>query len=146
MMLAAKGHSQTDGSYAYRCGKCQGTGRYAGQVCDWCYAGDFKAVREKLRAGVRGQQYYSLLKEFLRIAGKPLVTEARAFGRLSPVDVGYLSLRYGLNLKATWEWLEECEVVASGTYEDCIERGLKVKDIYARARETYPEIEIWEDE
>lgn len=144
MMLAAKGRSQTDGSYAYCCGKCQGTGHYAGQVCDWCYAGDFKAVREKLHSGVRGQQYYSLLKEFLRIAGKPLVTEARAFDRLSPLDVGYLSLRYGLNLKATWEWLIECQVIYYTDYERFIKLGIKVAYLYAQTREKYPEIEVWE--
>lgn len=106
-MLAAKGKSCPDGTYLYKCGKCKGNN----PNCDWCFAGNFNKVRAALKEGRRGQTYYSLLKEFLRIAGKPMVAMANDLKSLKAADIGYISLHFGLNFKATWEWLEECHVI-----------------------------------
>ena len=140
-MLAAKGKSSPDGTYLYACGKCAGRN----PQCDWCFGGDFNKVRSALKGeylGItpRGQMYYSLLKEFLRIAGKPMVETAHQMKPLKAADIGYISLYFGLNFKATWEWLQECYVLKY-PYSRV---GFKVSEAYELAREKYGEIAEWQ--
>lgn len=140
-MLAAKGKSSRDGTYIYTCGKCGGKNPH----CNWCFGGDFNQIRSALKGeymGVtpRGQTYYSLLKEFLRIAGKPMVEMARGMEQFTPVEVGYISLHFGLNFKATWEWLNECG--CAKPYHKVAK--LKVSDIYAATHERYGDIKEWQ--
>jgi len=140
-MQCAKGVSSTDGTYIYTCGKCNGYGLYRGDVCDWCYNLDTTRIIEEIKKGARGQRYYSLLKAFLSVNGKAIVDEHRRIkcenGKVVVVDIGYISLKFGLNLKATWEWLEETQCVYSGTYNHFTESKLKVSDVYKAAREKY---------
>lgn len=134
-MLAAKGRSSLDGTYIYKCGKCNGMN----PNCDWCFGGDFNRIRAALKEGRQGQTYYSLLKEFLRIAGKPMVEMARGMERFTPIEVGYISLHFGLNFKATWEWLNECRCCQP--YRKVAH--IKVSDIYAATRERYGDVSEW---
>lgn len=131
----AKGKSLEDGTYIYTCGKCGG----GSATCDWCYGGDFIKVRDALKQGRRGQTYYSLLKEFLRIAGKAMVSEFAALPKHTPVSVGYIALRFGLNYKATWEWLSEC--YQCKPYRDPKEYGWKVADVYEAVRKEFTVVE-----
>jgi hypothetical protein len=141
MLLAAQGTRLEDGTYVYTCGKCHG--RSTGEQCDWCYGGDLDRIVEEMQKGARGQRYYSLLKRHLAITGKQIVDEWKQMkaeqGSLKVPDIGYLSLKYRLNFKATWEWLEENFLVkiSYGEFED---GPLKVRDVYAAAREKYPEL------
>lgn len=140
-MLCAKGERLEDGTYLYKCGKCNGYGLYHGDVCDWCYNLDTARIVEEMKKGARGQRYYSLLKAFLSVNGKVVVDEFKRIksseGKVTPVDIGYISLKFGLNFKATWEWLGECQCVCSGTYNHFIESKIKVADVYAAARAKY---------
>jgi hypothetical protein len=81
---------------------------------------------------LRGKAYYDHLKVLLGIVGSSLAAEARLTEALTPVTVGILALRYGLNYKACCEWLEECRILPAGTY-DRIADGLKIKDILTEA-------------
>jgi hypothetical protein len=139
-MLAAKGKTLDDGTYVYKCGKCYGRGKYHGETCDWCYALDIQRIVEEMKKGARGQRYYSLLKAFLSVNGKAMVEECHRIAqeqqKVTPVDIGYLSLKFGLNFKATWEWLEETHCLRT-TYHLFEDSGKKVRDVYALAREKY---------
>jgi hypothetical protein len=129
-----KGVTHDDGTYEYTCG-CG----FKDSNCAYCYGGDLARCQEAIKTA-RGQIYYGLLKTILSHVGKTLKDEVRAFkasGKFTPIDMGYLSLKYGLNFKATSEWLEECGAVKAGSYEMIQRGGLKVKDIYAAAREKY---------
>lgn len=116
-----KGQTQPDGTYIYTCNACNGTGVVNDEVCHWCYALNTSIIAEKMSSGVRGQQYYALLKAFISVNGKEMVEEAKAFksknGKITPHDLLYISLRFKLNWKATVEWLEETYTIPSGTYE-----------------------------
>jgi hypothetical protein len=131
-----------DGSYVYICGRCSGVGYWRGRLCTDCYNLDLAPIRAEL-AGARGQRYYALLKAFLSLIGKDMVDEAKRVkvecGHITPPDVGYISLAFGLNFKATWEWLEETCVIRTSwsAFEDS---GLKVRDVYRVAREHHPGI------
>lgn len=139
-MQAAKGQTLDDGTYVYKCGKCYGRGMYHGEACDWCYNLDVSRILEEMKKGARGQRYYSLLKAFLSVNGKAIVDEFQRIkdeqGAFYPVDIGYLSLKFGLNFKATWEWLEETYCLRT-TYHLFEDSGRKVRDVYASAREKY---------
>lgn len=145
MKPVAKGQSYPDGTYVYTCGTCNGAG-FVGDNhdCPDCYGLNVEKIVEQIQKGARGQRYYGLLKAFLSVRGKEIVSgfwtiKARD-GKVTPVDIGYLSLKYGLNLKATWEWLEECRCVHSGMYEHFGSSGIKVRDVYEAAREKYPDL------
>lgn len=143
--MVAKGKTLEDGTYLYTCGHCNGTGRVGDTVCNWCYALDTDAVLAAMREGARGQRYYGLLKAYLSVKGKEIVDEARRIrherGSFTPVELGYLHVMFGLNFKATVEWLEETGVIRSGIYEAFTNSGYKVRDFVAKAKERYPELE-----
>ena len=140
-MRCATGTTMPDGSYVYTCGRCHGTGRWRGETCTDCYGLELERIRAALKAGARGQRYYALLKAFLSLQGKDMVDEVKRIktdtGHITPPDVGYISLAFGLNFKATWEWLEETRVIRTSwsAFEDS---RLKVRDVYRMAREHHP--------
>jgi hypothetical protein len=139
-LKAAKGETLSDGTYVYKCGKCNGFGMVHGHACDWCYGLDIPRIVDEMKKGARGQRYYSLLKAFLSVNGKAMVDECHRIAqeqqKVTPVDIGYLSLKFGLNFKATWEWLEETRCLRT-TYHLFTDSGHKVRDVYDKAREKY---------
>lgn len=135
-----KGHVTPDKTYIYTCHNCGGKN----PDCPYCYALNTKRIIEEMQKGAKGQRYYALLKAFLSVEGKAIYDAAAKIradnGKALIYDVGYLSLRFGLNFKATCEWLNECGFMRSGMYELAMQH-LKVKDIYAEARKMWPELE-----
>jgi hypothetical protein len=118
--------------YCYKCHNCDGTQA----ECVYCYALDTQRIKQEIKTA-RGQRYYALLKAFLSVEGeaicKKLLWIKKSRGRVLLFDVGYLSLLFGLNFKATCEWLEEANLVTSGIYELAM-KHLTVKEIYEEAR------------
>lgn len=143
MIYAAKGKTQPDGTYLFTCGTCGGKAHTDKSIeCAWCYGGDVARIATELKTA-RGQRYYGLLKSFLRERGKAMVDELRRLqaerdGTITPVEVGYVSLKFNLNFKATWEWLHETHCIRYA-YED-LDFKYTVKRVYAAARERYPEL------
>lgn len=137
MTTINKGHLTEDKAYIYTCHNCAGQN----PDCPYCYGLNTERILAEMKKGAQGQRYYALLKAFLSVQGQAMVQKARDIqqaqgGKLLVYDIGYLSLHFGLNLKATWEWLSEAGVVASGSYEFALGH-LKVRDIYALARRKY---------
>lgn len=145
----AQGETLPDGTYIWECNKCEGN-----PDCDWCYGLDANRIIEEMNKGARGQRYYALLKAFLSVHGKGMVDFANTLrennGKMSPAALGAVSLKFGLNFKATCEWLEETRVIRTGAYvhimgsrwrqPDGSSKKIAVKDIYAAARERWPEL------
>jgi hypothetical protein len=137
----ATGTKMLDCSYRYACASCAGTGKRGEQICQDCYGLDIERITLALKTA-RGYRYYALLKAWLSVRGKEMADEAKRVkekGALSPIDVGYISLRFDLNLKATSKWLGECRVIPAGAYEYFM-HGHTVHEVYAAAREKYPEL------
>lgn len=135
-MEVAKGKTLADGTYLFTCGACGGNNA----DCAWCYGGDIKRIAAELKTA-RGQRYYGLLKSFLKVNGKPMVDAWKAMkarGSVTPVEIAYLSLKYDLNFKATWEWLHETGCLQRD-YDD-VRRSFKVAEAYEAARQAYPEL------
>jgi hypothetical protein len=136
---AAKGSTAPDGTYTYTCG-CG----FEIPTCPYCYGGDLDKCRAAIKTA-RGQIYYGLLKTILSHVGKQIVDEIKRLrqrqGGIAPVDIGYVSLKFGLNYKATCEWLEETGCIRPGTHERITEmRDYSVRFIYEKAREKFPEL------
>lgn len=134
MTMLRKGYFEPDGTYRYTCG-CG----YRDGNCPFCYGGNLDKCRVAIKTA-RGQIYYGLLKTILGHIGKAIVDDARTIhretGKLTGVDIAWISLNRDLNYKATFEWLEEVGVVYTGTYERV--RGQKsVAELYRMAREKY---------
>lgn len=135
--MLRKGTTAPDGTYTYKCGCC-----FEIPSCPYCYGGDLSKCQEAIKTA-RGQIYYGLLKTILSHVGKQMVDETNALrqsqdGTLSAVDLGYISLKFGLNYKATVEWLEETRCVKAGTHWRIT--GMKdysVKHIYDEARKKF---------
>lgn len=89
-------------------------------------------LTEKLKV-TRGKGYYTVLKAILAQVGPQIAADARAIkaesGKLTVFNVGCLAVKYDLNLKATFEWLEESRVLPAGTYDRLKERGLKAREV-----------------
>lgn len=83
----------------------------------------------------------TLIERKLKAMDREFV-ENKLLGRR--IDIGYLALRYQLPLKTTWLWLEECNHVWAGSYDEFRLRKLRVADLYKRVKETYTVIEQWE--
>ena len=86
----------------------------------------------------RGKRYYDLLRQVLADIGPAIVADFDRFraetGTVTPVNLGQIVLRHGLNFKATCEWLEEVTDLPTGTYERLKLDGLKVRDVLDAAR------------
>lgn len=151
-MAVAKGRSFPDGTYEYICGTCRGIGQVGtSTLCPDCLALDADQIAEAMSKGVQGQRYYALLKAFLSIKGKAIVEEAKRLGnergKLVLFDLGYISLKFGLNFRATVEWLEETRCIRTGTYTTFTEaknaatgKKWRVKDVYEAVLEKHPEL------
>lgn len=97
----------------------------------------------KLRPLARGKEYYTELNAILSKEGDALKRDfegarARKQGRVTPRDVCFLALKYKLNLKATFDFLEDEGYLAYGTYAMLKERGLRSM---AALREVWDEIQ-----
>jgi hypothetical protein len=146
-MLVAKGITQPDGTYLWQCNKCN----ERNPDCDWCYGLNTSRIIEEMNKGARGQRYYALLKAFLSVSGKAMVDCAHSThepdGKMSPVGVGFVALKFGLNFKATCEWLEETHCIRAGAYDyimsgnltqvDGTKKRVQVRDIYDAVREKF---------
>lgn len=94
-------------------------------------------LTEKLRH-TRGKGYYTVLKAILADIGPQLAADAVAIlaesgGKMTVYDIGCLAVKYDLNLKATFEWLEESRVIPAGTYDRLKDRGLKAREVLTLA-------------
>jgi hypothetical protein len=135
----AQGKTMDDGTYIWECNKCEGNNNPA---CDWCYGLNTERIIEEMQKGARGQRYYALLKAFLSVQGKAMVDYAKSLdNKLRVVDLGQISLKFGLNFKATVEWLEETRVIRSGSYDRFKRSGLKVTDVMEATRQEYPVVQ-----
>lgn len=87
----------------------------------------------------RGARYYDLLRQVLADIGPALVADFNRFkadtGKVTLCNLGQLVLRYGLNFKATVEYLEDEHLLSGGMYESLKGRGVKVRDVLDAARE-----------
>lgn len=139
MSYLRKGQLQPDKSYRYTCGKCNDKGMCGAVVCDWCYGLDTVQLCEQITMA-RGERYYGLLKALLSVIGKEMHDYTRGLISITPVDIAHVHLKFNLNMKATWEWLEETSAVYSGTYQQFVDLRLKVKDLEAKAIEKYKQV------
>lgn len=134
MNMLMKGKSFPDGTYKYICG-CG----FKDSNCAWCRGGDLKRCQDAIKTS-RGSVYYGLLKTILSHVGKALVGEFKSIDqtqqKVAAIDIGWLAFRYGLNLKATCEYLEETGCLRTGTYERVLhnKEKLKVRDIIEAGR------------
>lgn len=87
----------------------------------------------------RGSRYYDILKNICRLIEADFKQDYSAirshYGKVTPVMAGVLTLRYGLNYKATFFALETICNAPSGWYDRLIvDGGQKVGDILEAAR------------
>lgn len=141
-MTINKGQTLDDGTYLYTCGTCNGKGISGGTDCPYCYGLDTTKILDAMQKGARGQRYYSLLKAYLSVQGKPIVDSfweiKRSQGAVYVIDIAYLVSKYGLNFKALTEWLEETHCIPSGMYELIKEsKGFKVSSYIDEARKKW---------
>lgn len=77
----------------------------------------------------QGKAYYAELKAILREIGADLRRDfaqtKRRSGSVTVRDVCALALKYRLNLKATFDFLEAERLLAFGTYDTLKDRGLR---------------------
>jgi hypothetical protein len=94
-------------------------------------------LTDKLKV-TRGKGYYTVLKQILAECGQQMADEARAIKeathRITLYDLGVLALKYGLNFKATTEWLEESRVLKAGTYQRLVDSGVKAREVFTAVR------------
>lgn len=130
-MKVAKGQIQLDNMYIYTCGNCNGVGFFSNEVCPHCYNLDYERLTQEFKTA-RGSRYYALLKAILSVSGKAIADEfidlKSTHGKLSPVQMGYLTLRFGMNFTALGEWLEECRLIPSGMTLRVKERGTTIDE------------------
>lgn len=139
MSYLQKGQTLPNGTYLYTCGKCNGAGENGGFLCDWCYGLDAKQLSEHLKMA-RGERYYGLLKAFLSVQGKQIKDYAMEIAEgqngLTAPDIAHIHLKFGLNMKATWEWLNETGVIRK-PYDYFSRSKYKVRDAETAAIEKY---------
>lgn len=141
-MTINKGQTLDDGTYIYTCGTCNGRGVSGGTDCPYCYGLDTAKILDAMKQGARGQRYYSLLKAYLSVQGKPIVDSfwkiKREQGSVKVIDIAHLVNVYGLNFKALAEWLEETRCIPSGMYRHISEsKGFKVSYYCDEARKKW---------
>ena len=64
-----------------------------------------------------------------------ILAYARSLPDITRLDVGRISLRFNLNLKATFTLLEENGIIAHGHYDDIKQRGISVAKVYERVKQ-----------
>jgi hypothetical protein len=136
-MMINKGVLQADKSYVYICHACG----FKNADCPYCYGKNLERCQAEIRT-TRGQRYYALLKTILTCVGRDIYLEGKRIidaqgGKLFVVDIGYLSLKFNLNFKATCEWVEEIGIVPAGTHDRIIHSKFKVRDLYDAASKKY---------
>ena len=88
---------------------------------------------------LRGKPYYTELKRITAKIAEPLTTDFHTLkvqhGKITPVLVGWLALRYDVNLKAMFEILNDLQLIKCCHYERIVTYGgIKVGDIFDAAR------------
>ena len=86
-----------------------------------------------------GKGYYDELKAILAECGQHILADYQAlkaeYTKMTVYEVARLAVRYNLNLKATFEWLEENHLLRAGTYERLRDGAAwRVRDVIAEAR------------
>lgn len=132
-MAVAKGKWSPETGYVYTCGKCRGRGMVAGQPCPDCYGLDVVLIIEAFKLA-RGERYYALLKALLSLQGKAIYEAALVIieesGNITVAQIFDLAVRFHwpiMRIKALFEWLEETNIIPSGSYRRLRDRGLKIK-------------------
>jgi len=64
-----------------------------------------------------------------------ILAYARSLPDITCLDVGRMSLRFNLNLKATFTLLENSGLIAHGYYDDMKWRGITVAKVYERVKQ-----------
>lgn len=87
----------------------------------------------------RGKRYYDILKALRDLIAADLYADFEAIrqhnGRMTPVMVGVLALRYDVNYKAMCELLEWGRCLKCNSYGRIVtDGGLKVGEIFEAAR------------
>lgn len=81
----------------------------------------------------RGKRYIDILKAILSDVGDGIVADAQKIiadtGKITPLCIGRLSLKYDLNYKATCDHLEDRGILPVGTHAILIARGLRVQAV-----------------
>jgi len=130
-MAVAKGKWDRNTGYAYTCGQCAGRGMVHGQACSHCYALDYQAIMEAFKLA-RGERYYALLKAALSLKGKTIYDATRDGERLTIADIFRLMVDFDWprkRAKPFFEWLEETNVIPSGTYRHLKDRGFVITTV-----------------
>jgi hypothetical protein len=83
----------------------------------------------------RGKRYYTILNQIQAEIGVSLAADfanlREKHGNVTPVMVGWLALRYDVNLKAMFEILNNLKLLPSGIYKRL---GVKVGEVFEAAR------------
>lgn len=134
-----QGYIEDDYSYHYQCRQCSGW-HGANSACSHCYGGDLDRLLVEF-ATARGERYYALLKRILVVQGQAICEAVYQIrdenGKLTPVDMAGILLAFGWpdnRLKPLAEWLEECGLIYTGTYDRLKSSGLKPSDVIRAAR------------
>lgn len=91
----------------------------------------------------QGAAYRAELKAILKAEGQAIVAEERIVfhrnGKVTVKDVCRIALAHRLNLKVTFDYLEERGALACGTYESLKDRGLRpmaaLKEVWAEMQQ-----------
>jgi len=138
--MIAKGQRQTDGSYIYTCGNCDGVGFFSDKACPHCYNLNYDELLIQFKTA-RGERYYAILKAILSIKGKAIVDRAEEYkskhsnGKMSVADCFHLLMdfKFPLNrFKPLVEWLEETRTIKTGSFRRIQQGGHKVKKTLIR--------------
>lgn len=100
----------------------------------------FPALRPLAR---QGKAYYAELRAILKEIGADLKRDfaqtKRKNGKITVHDVCTLALKYRLNLKATFDYLEDERLLPCGMYDQLKDRGLRPMTML---RETWEEDQL----
>lgn len=99
--------------------------------CPLCCDGDLESVIRSLSVS-RGEAYYGNLKYYLSQKGQQIAESAldviQSSGRFTLANLLDLADKYRFprsRIKIIAEWLEDCRVLPSGSYEKLLRRGFK---------------------
>lgn len=91
---------------------------------------------------LRGKAYFDQLKGILSEIGPAILADVAGVredtGSITVSDVCEVALRHKLNLKATFDFLEDSRILPCGTYDRCKEGGIKPM---AALREVWAEMQ-----
>lgn len=139
-MSVPKGFIDTDFNYIWFC-SCSND-----PDCPYCKGLDEQKILVSFNSS-RGNIYYGNLKAYLSLRGKDIAEKAvkvkKNTGKFTPGDLIEIADYFNFprkRMKALIEWLEECSIIPSGTYERLKSRGWQPTKIpYSKASSTNSE-------